>query len=102
MAASLSVGRRFDPAPATNKKWSIMSSGRLKLSIDAFYDSDAGVWVATSTEGRMTTEAPSRDGLIERLKVIVPDVLESRLGHAPVMFLFSSIGRNCAPLSRRN
>ena len=27
--------------------------------------------------------AASRDELIERLKVIVPDVLESRLGHAP-------------------
>jgi hypothetical protein len=29
----------------------------------------------------ITTEAPSREALIERLKMIVPDVLESRLGH---------------------
>jgi hypothetical protein len=41
------------------------------------------VWAATSTEARITTEAPSRDASIERLKAIVPDVLESRLGHAP-------------------
>jgi len=60
-----------------------MTDGRLNLSFDAFQDAEAGVWVATSTQGRITTEAPSRDALIERLKVIVPDVLESRLGHPP-------------------
>jgi hypothetical protein len=55
----------------------------LKMSFDAFHDNDAGMWVATSTEGRITTEAPTRDALVERLKVIVPDVLESRLGRTP-------------------
>jgi hypothetical protein len=60
-----------------------MTDERLNLSFDAINDPDAGVWVATSTAGRITTEAPSREALIERLKVIVPDVLESRLGHAP-------------------
>jgi hypothetical protein len=59
-----------------------MPSGRITLSFDAIHDRDADVWVATSAEGRITTEADSRDELIERLKVIVPDVLESRLGHA--------------------
>jgi cytochrome b len=53
------------------------------ISFDAVFDADAGVWVATSAVGRITTEAPSREALIERLKRIVPDVLESRLGHAP-------------------
>jgi hypothetical protein len=60
-----------------------MSDRRLNISFDALRDADAGVWVATSAEGRITTEAPSRDALIERLKVMVPDVLESRLGYAP-------------------
>ncbi len=60
-----------------------MTDERLNLSFDAVHDTDAGVWVATSAEGRITTEAPTRDALIARLKVIVPDVLESRLGHAP-------------------
>src|ERR1700730_12597422 len=60
-----------------------MSGERMNLSFDAIHDADAGAWVATSTVGRITTEAPSREALIERLKVIVPDVLESRLGHAP-------------------
>jgi hypothetical protein len=43
-----------------------MSDGRLNLSFDAFHDADAHVWVATSAQGRMTTEAPSREALIER------------------------------------
>jgi hypothetical protein len=60
-----------------------MADAHLSLCFDAFHDADAGVWVATSAENRITTEAPSRDALIERLKVIVPDVLESRLGHPP-------------------
>ena len=60
-----------------------MTDERLSLSFNAFEDTDSGVWVATSAEGRMTTEAPSRDALIERLKIIVPDVLESRLGYPP-------------------
>ena len=60
-----------------------MSDGRLHPSFNAFHDGDADVWVARSTEGRITTEAPSRDASVERLKAIVPDVLESRLGHAP-------------------
>jgi hypothetical protein len=62
-----------------------MSDGRLTLSLsfDAFHDADAGVLIATSAEGRITTEAPSRDDLIERRKVIVLVFLESRLGHAP-------------------
>ena len=77
-----------------------MSDGRLTLSFDAFHDADAGVWVATSAEGRITTEAPSRDDLIERLKVIVPDVLESNSVMLRTTFRSSSIGKNCAPLSR--
>ncbi len=40
-----------------------MTDRSLKLSFDAVHDSDAGVWVATSTEGRNTTEAPTRDAL---------------------------------------
>jgi hypothetical protein len=38
-----------------------MTKGRLNLSFDAFHDADSGMWVATSTEARITTEAPSRD-----------------------------------------
>src|SRR5437763_701870 len=49
------------------------------LTFDAFFDVDAAVWVASGND-RITTEASSRDKLLERLKVIVPDVLEERTG----------------------
>jgi hypothetical protein len=49
------------------------------ISFHAFLDAEAGVWVATSDE-HISTEAPSREALLERLKRIVPDVLEERLG----------------------
>jgi hypothetical protein len=50
-----------------------MSDRRLHPSFNAFHDGDADVWVERSPEGRITTEAPSRDALVERLKAIVPD-----------------------------
>ncbi|MFG1243297.1 DUF1902 domain-containing protein [Xanthobacter sp. V7C-4] len=53
------------------------------IAFDAFFDADAGVWVATSDAHRMTTEAGTKDLLKERLLAIVPDVLESRLGRNP-------------------
>jgi hypothetical protein len=72
------------------------------ISFDAVFDADAGVWVATSALGRITTEAPSREALIERLKRIVPDVLESRLVMLRAEFPSSSTGKNYAPLDRLN
>jgi hypothetical protein len=44
----------------------------------AFRDEEAGVWVATSDADRITTEAAGKQEVIDRLTVIVPDVLESR------------------------
>src|SRR5438874_528146 len=81
-------GRASNPAGGYRHSLAVrqdpsMTDERLNLSFDAFQDAEAGIWVATSAQGRITTEAPSRDALIERLKVIVPDVLESRLGHPP-------------------
>jgi hypothetical protein len=55
------------------------SENRTILSFDAFFDEDAKVWVASGRD-RISTEAPSRETLLERLKVIVPDVLEERSG----------------------
>jgi hypothetical protein len=76
-----------------------VSDGRLTLSFDAFHDADAGLWVATSAEGRITTEAPSRDNLIERLTLYR---MFSNRGSAMLRATFrsSSIGKNYAPLSR--
>ena len=54
-----------------------------RVEFTAFFDEEAGVWVARSEADRISTEAPSEAALEERLRVIVPDVLESRLGRAP-------------------
>ena len=51
---------------------------KISIKFDAVWDDDAKVWVATSPLHNITTEATSRDALIARLKVIVPDVLEAR------------------------
>lgn len=52
------------------------------IAFDAFFDDEAGVWVATSADA-ITTEASTREMLVQRLRVIVPDILEERLGRAP-------------------
>ena len=79
-----------------------MTDERLSLSFDAIHDADAGVWVATSAAGRITTEAPSREALIERLKVIVRMFLKRDSVAVRAMYRSSSIGRSCAPSSRLN
>jgi hypothetical protein len=57
----------------------VMADDLRTVSFDALFDDEAGVWVATSGD-HITTEALSRDALLERLKRIVPDVLEARVG----------------------
>jgi predicted RNase H-like HicB family nuclease len=47
-------------------------------SVRAEWDCDAGVWVATSDEvPGLATEAGTFDGLVEKLRVIVPELLEA-------------------------
>ena len=57
----------------------MVSTAPITLSFDAFFDEDAKAWVAAGRD-RISTEAPSREQLLERLKVVVPDVLEERTG----------------------
>jgi hypothetical protein len=59
-----------------------MTDSPTVLAFDALFDPEAEVWVATSRD-RITTEAPTRDELLARLKAVVPDVLEARLGRPP-------------------
>ena len=47
------------------------------LRINAEWDSEALVWVATSTDVEgLAIEAETMDTLIERLKVVIPELLE--------------------------
>ena len=48
------------------------------MHFTAFYDGDAGVWVARSEIDRITVEGPTQVELETKLRRVVPDVLESR------------------------
>jgi hypothetical protein len=45
--------------------------------VDAFWDAEAGVWVATSDEGLgLATEAPTIEQLTQKLRVIIPELIQ--------------------------
>jgi predicted RNase H-like HicB family nuclease len=49
-----------------------------KFNVPAIWDSDAGVWVATSDDvPGLTTEASSMEALIEKLRVMIPELLDA-------------------------
>jgi len=46
--------------------------------IDAFWDSEAGVWVATSDDvPGLATEAETIEALTAKLRVMIPELLEA-------------------------
>ena len=55
------------------------------VEFNAIYNDEDGIgmWTARSDAQGITTEAKTRDELMQRLSVLVPDVLESRTGRAP-------------------
>ena len=58
-----------------------MSSGK-PLMVRATWDEHAGVWVAESEDAPgLATEAETMDLLVEKLKVMIPELLDAN-GHA--------------------
>ena len=49
------------------------------ITAQAFWDPDAGVWVATSEEIGLVTEAPTVEELRSKLPVMAADLLEDEL-----------------------
>ncbi len=50
------------------------------VKVDAFWDHEAKVWVATSEDvPGLVTEASTEDVLVEKLKVMIPDLIELNL-----------------------
>lgn len=48
------------------------------LTVNAFWDAEADVWVATSEDvPGLVTEAGSMDDLVAKLKDLIPDLLEA-------------------------
>ena len=57
----------------------------LIVEFNAIYNDEDGIgmWTARSDAQAITTEAKTKVELMQRLSVLVPDVLESRTGRAP-------------------
>ena len=67
------------------------------LEIHAQWDDEACVWVATSEDvPGLITEAPSISALVERLKAIIPDLMELNLGITGQAFPFHITGERSA------
>lgn len=67
------------------------------LEIHAQWDDEARVWVATSEDvPGLITEAPSMTALVERLKVIIPELMELNRGITGQAFPFHITGERCA------
>jgi hypothetical protein len=55
-----------------------------ECQVDAFWDGEAGVWVATSEDlPGLVTEAETVEMLMDKLRVMIPELM-SVSGHAPV------------------
>jgi len=51
--------------------------GKKKIRVNAFWDDRAKVWVATSDDvPGLATEAETSEQLIEKLRVMIPELLE--------------------------
>ena len=67
------------------------------LEIRAQWDDEAQVWVATSEDvPGLVTEASSIEALVERLRVIIPDLMELNLGIVGKQFEFHVISERTA------
>ena len=54
--------------------------------INALWDDEAKVWVATSDDVPLATEAPTFDALSHKLQVMVPELLELNGQSMPLTF----------------
>ena len=47
-----------------------------RIVVEAFWDPEAGVWVATNDELHLATEAPTVEALVVKLPGMIQDLLE--------------------------
>jgi hypothetical protein len=48
------------------------------ITVNAFWDDEARVWVATSEDVRgLATEAETIDSLVSKLKIMIPELLDA-------------------------
>ena len=67
------------------------------LEVHAEWDDEAGVWVATSDDVLgLVTEAPSMEALVERLKIIIPELMALNGGSVATPLRFHLTGERTA------
>jgi predicted RNase H-like HicB family nuclease len=67
------------------------------LEIRAEWDAEAGVWIAASEDvPGLVTEAATLDALVERLQVIIPELMELNCRITGQAFPFRVIGERSA------
>lgn len=67
------------------------------LEIRAEWDDEGQVWVATSDDvPGLVTEAPTIEALVERLRVIIPELMELNRGIVGQLFEFRVTGERTA------
>ena len=58
----------------------------MDLTVRAMWDADASVWVAESDDvPSLITEADSLEGLVRKLRVMIPELLEASAGYVTTM-----------------
>lgn len=73
------------------------------LFVRAEWDEEARVWVATSDDvPGLATEADTLEELIEKLKIIIPELLEENGGEQENEFPFEILTRRFEIAQRRN
>ncbi|MDA7968209.1 MAG: DUF1902 domain-containing protein [Gammaproteobacteria bacterium] len=56
------------------------------IRVNALWDDEAGVWSASSEDiAGLAIEAKTKEGLVERLKVVIPELLELNHAEAPAV-----------------
>lgn len=58
----------------------------IKPCINALWDDEAKVWVATSDDVPLATEAPTLEALSDKLQAMVPELLELNGQSMPLSF----------------
>ncbi len=67
------------------------------LEIRAEWDDEGQVWIATSDDiPGLVTEAPTIEDLVERLRVIIPELMELNRGIVGQLFEFRVTGERTA------
>lgn len=71
------------------------------LTVEVIFDPECSLYVATCSALRLATEAPSFDALIERVRLIAPEIVEENGLHiAPKDLRLDFVYADVAPVAQ--